>query len=224
MVGTRTWTNTWMRTDSNVWQFIHRTINRWPAKYIHLVIIIMCVYFVGLTYFTIVALYCYFWFLYTLHLFLRVVYPMKMIKLEKSKHLRKLYVVEITFAVLLAVLPNIVFAINLDFRITTFPPFLCMANPNNVFYGTIIPTIMACCATLMMMLFILYNIHIVSCYHIWLKLHTQLLQHILYIEVCFIAVAIYNYLAWCHGTQNWTKVLATHSQCYHYSMAVLPLV
>ena len=117
---------------------------------------------IGFTYHTVVSLYGYFWFLYTLHLFLRVANPMLMIKLERLKHAKKIHIVEVALAVLLGTVPNIVFAISSRFHIVTFPPLFCGAAPEYNFYGIIVPTIVVYCATLIMMLFVLYKIHIVS--------------------------------------------------------------
>ena len=119
-------------------------------------------YFVGFTIFAITSLYCYFWFLYTLHLFLRVTNPIRMIKLEQLKYSRMIHIIEVTIAVLLGTVPYICFAINSKFRITTFPPLYCGTHPVYNFYGTILPTILVSCASLIMMLFVLYKIHIVS--------------------------------------------------------------
>ena len=120
------------------------------------------IYFVGFVYVSTITLYCYFWFLYTLHLFLRITYPIRMIKLEQSKYARMIHIIEIAIAVLLGTVPYIFFAVNTNFHIGSFPPLYCATGPVHVFYGTILPTILASCASLIMMLFILYKIHIVS--------------------------------------------------------------
>ena len=121
--------------------------------------------FVGFIIFAIISLYCYFWFLYTLHLFLRVANPIRMVRLEQSKYSRMIHIAEVTIAVLLGTVPYIFFAIYSKFHITTFPPLYCGANPVYNFYGTILPTVLVSCATLIMMLFVLYKIHIVSHVH-----------------------------------------------------------
>ena len=127
----------------------------------------MYIHFIGFTYFTVISIYCYFWFLYTLHLFLRVAHPVVMVQLEQSKYARTIHIIEVTLVVLLGTVPNIVFSIHSEFHIITFPPIYCGADPEHNFYSTIVPTILVCCATLIMMLFVLYKIHIVSCYFYW---------------------------------------------------------
>ena len=120
--------------------------------------------FAGFIIFAITSLYCYFWFLYTLHLFLRVANPIRMIKLEQLKYSKMIHVIEVTTAVLLGTVPYIIFATNSKFHITTFPPLYCGTDPVYNFYGTIVPTVVVSCATLIMMLFVLYKIHVVSCF------------------------------------------------------------
>ena len=107
-------------------------------------------------------MYCYFWFLYTLHLLLRITKPLLMLRLEQSNHAKKVHIVEVTVAVLVATVPYIVFFVNSDFHISTFPPLYCGAGPTHNFYGVIVPTVVVYCVTLIMMLFVLYKIHIVS--------------------------------------------------------------
>ena len=133
--------------------------------YIHNCDNLFYVYFVGFIMFAIISLYCYFWFLYTLHLFLRVANPIRMVKLEQSKYSRMIHITEVTIAVLLGTVPYIFFAIYSKFHIATFPPLYCGTDPVYYFYGTILPTVLVSCATLIMMLFVLYKIHIVSHVH-----------------------------------------------------------
>ena len=121
--------------------------------------------FVGFVYITIISLYCYFWFLYTLHLFLRVANPIRMVKLEQSKYSRLIHIIEVAIAVLIGTVPYIFFAVNMNFHIAGFPPHYCATGPVHFFYGTILPTVLASCASLIMMLFMLYKIHIVSHVH-----------------------------------------------------------
>lgn len=86
-----------------------------------------------------------------------------MAQLEQSKNRRKVYIFEVAFMVLLGTVPYIVFAVKSDFHISNFPPLYCGAGPVHNFYGTIVPTVLTCCTSLIMMLFVLYNIHTVSC-------------------------------------------------------------
>jgi len=124
--------------------------------------IIFVFMYVGFTSFSILSLYCYFWFLYTLHLFLRVTFPIKMVRLHRSKYRRKVHAFEIALVVLLGTVPYIVFAAKSEFHIVNFPPLYCGASPRYNFYGTIVPTVLASCVTFIMMLFVLYHIHTVS--------------------------------------------------------------
>ena len=122
----------------------------------------MCICSVGFSYYSITSLYCYFWLLYTLHLFLRVSSPIRMVQLEQSKHAGKFHIFEVTCAVLLGTIPYIIFASRQEFHIATFPPFYCGANPTQNFYSSILPTVVVSCASLIMMVIMLYKIHVVS--------------------------------------------------------------
>ena len=85
-----------------------------------------------------------------------------MAKLEQSKHAKKVHVIEVVCAVLVATTPKLFSAVQQEYHITIFPPPYCSASPAYVFYGTILPTVVVSCATLIMMVIILYNIHVVS--------------------------------------------------------------
>ena len=85
-----------------------------------------------------------------------------MIKLEQSKYARVTHIIEVAIAVLLGTVPYIFIAANSRFHIGIFPPLYCGADPVYSFYATILPTVLVYCASLIMMLFMLYKIHIVS--------------------------------------------------------------
>ena len=119
--------------------------------------------FVGFAYLTIINLYCYFWFLFTLNLFLRVTSPLKMNQFEQSSRAKKIHITEVIAVVVLATIPYIVLAVNSDIHFAVYPPFFCTAEPEHNFYGYIIPTVLVICVTLILMLFVLYKIHLVSC-------------------------------------------------------------
>ena len=143
----------------------------------------MCGYVcsVGFTYSSIISLYCYFWFLFILHLFLRISSPIRMGELEQSKHAKKAHIIEVICAVLLGTVPYFIFALQQEFRITTFPPLYCSGNAAHNFYGTILPTIVVSCASLIMMVITLYKIHVVSCYS-FPALHTYIATMYVYIH------------------------------------------
>ena len=141
--------------------FIHEAYSLPNFYYIRLSSVYICL--VGFTYYSITSLYAYFWLLYTLHLFLRIASPLRMAQLEQSKHAQIIHSIEITFVVLLATVPYIVFASQEQFHIVSFPPLYCGAGPSQNFYSNIVPTILATCASLIMMVIMMYKIHIVSC-------------------------------------------------------------
>ena len=85
-----------------------------------------------------------------------------MVKLEQSKYARLIHITEVAIAVLLGTVPYIFFAVYSRFHIVVFPSLYCGADPVYNFYGTILPTVLVYCASLIMMLFVLYKIHIVS--------------------------------------------------------------
>ena len=86
-----------------------------------------------------------------------------MIHLENSKHSRKVHITEVTIAVLLATIPYVIFAARSEFHISLLPGVNCGAGPVHSFYGLIMPTVLVYCSSLIMMLFVLYKIHLVSC-------------------------------------------------------------
>lgn len=86
-----------------------------------------------------------------------------MIRFENSKHSRKIHITEVTIAVLLATIPYVILAAKSEFRIGVLPAVFCGAGPVYNFYGLVIPTVIVYCSSLIMMLFVLYKLHLVSC-------------------------------------------------------------
>jgi len=84
-------------------------------------------------------------------------------QLEQSKHAKRIHTIEVICAVLLGTVPYLVFALQQEFHITTFPPVYCGGSAAHNFYGSILPTVVVSCASLIMMVITLYKIHVVSC-------------------------------------------------------------
>jgi len=119
-------------------------------------------YYAGFVGYSALVLYSLFWFIFILHLFLKVTFPFQSIKLDKSEHSNKYHIVEVVCAVIMGTVPYITFAATSKFQNVNFPPYLCGASPAYNFYGTIIPTILVNCVNLILMLFVIYKIHKVS--------------------------------------------------------------
>jgi len=109
-----------------------------------------------------IVLYSCFWFIFILHLFIRVTFPLQSIRLDKSDNSRKYHIIEIICALIIGTVPYIAFAGTYKFQTINFPPSYCVAEPTYHFYGTIVPTVVVNCINLILMLFVLYKIRKVS--------------------------------------------------------------
>ena len=109
-----------------------------------------------------IVVYGFFWFLFIFHLALKILSPLKSSKLDNSDHSRRIHTIEIVTAMIIGIIPYIVFAGTSKYQFARFPPFYCLYNSTYIFYGTILPTLIPGCVGLILMLFVLYKIHIVS--------------------------------------------------------------
>jgi len=109
-----------------------------------------------------VVLYCAYWCLYIFHLLLKIVFPVWSRFLYTSARSTKIHTIEVATVFIVGTLPNIVLAGTSKYVILAFPPTGCSGNAVYTFYTLIVPTVMLSCCSLVMMLIILYNIHIVS--------------------------------------------------------------
>ena len=107
-------------------------------------------------------LYSLFWFVFIVHLFLKVTFPFQSVRLDQSEHSRKYHIVEIVCVLIIGTVPYITFAATNKFQAINFPPSYCALDPVYNFYSIIVPTVVVNCINLILMLFILYKIHKVS--------------------------------------------------------------
>ena len=77
-------------------------------------------------------------------------------------HSIKIHIIEVTCVFIVGTVPYIAFAGASKNRIGSFPPRGCSGDAVYSFYSLVIPTVILSCSSLVMMLVILYNIHIVS--------------------------------------------------------------
>ena len=109
-----------------------------------------------------VVLYCAYWCLYIFHVLLKIVFPVWSRFLYTSVHSTKIHTIEVASVFIVGTLPYIVLATTSNYVIAAYPPIGCHGDAAHRFYTLIFPTVMLSCCSLVMMLIILYNIHIVS--------------------------------------------------------------
>ena len=76
---------------------------------------------------------------------------------------KTVHIIEVSCAVLIGTIPNVVAAATSQFGIISFPPIFAGSSGDFYFYGIILPNLLVIGADLILMLFTLYKIHIVSC-------------------------------------------------------------
>ena len=127
------------------------------------------IFIVGFAFASGTVLYGMFWFLYIFHLSLKLLYPLKSAKLDRSNHSKRIHIIEIFVVLIIGTVPYIVFAATSKYEIVRFQPILCGFNTTYLFYATVLPTIGVGSGGLVLMLLVLYKLHIVSmiafCYY-----------------------------------------------------------
>ena len=118
--------------------------------------------YIGFVWTSGIVLYGFFWVLYILHLALKLLYPLKSVKIDRSDYSRRIHIMEILIIFVIGTTPYIVFASNSQYEVIIFPPFFCGYNTTYLFYGTVLPTLTIGCTGLTLMLLVLYKLHIVS--------------------------------------------------------------
>ena len=109
-----------------------------------------------------VVLYCAVWCLYIFHLLLKLVFPIWSTAIYNSTHSMKIHIIELTCVFIVGTVPYIAFASASKNQFGSLPPRGCSGDAVYSFYSLVIPTVILSCSSLVMMLVILYNIHIVS--------------------------------------------------------------
>jgi len=129
-----------------------------------LYMIILSHLFVGFVLSSGILLYSMFLLVYVFHLSLRLLYPVKSRRLDQSEHNGKIHIVEISCVFIVGTVPYLALAAASKFKIAMFPPLRCVVTEAYTFYGSIVPTIVLACVSMILMLLVLYKIHIVSYY------------------------------------------------------------
>ncbi|XP_065890888.1 uncharacterized protein [Dysidea avara] len=106
-----------------------------------------------------IVMYSMFWFVYILHLYLTLIYPLKTSRVNKVLTSRVTHVIEVAAVIIIVTTPNIYFLATSQYQIINFPPLFCGAGVDVNFYGIILPTVVINCASLIMMLLVLQKIH-----------------------------------------------------------------
>ena len=127
-------------------------------------------------------MYCAFWLLYSFHLYLKLAQPEYSLVLDSWHRTKKFYYFEIGCVMVIGTLPYIVLASLSEFQIVNFPPQFCGLSPEGNFYGIVLPTVLMNCATLIILLLVLYSVHVVSGYSIITMIHCHVYVHSYHIE------------------------------------------
>ena len=108
-------------------------------------------------------MYSVFWLLYTFHLYLKVAQPEYSMLFDSLHRDKKFYYFEIGGITIIGTVPYIILASLSEYQIVQFPPKFCALSAVGNFYGIVLPTLIVNCATVIILLLILYHVHIVSC-------------------------------------------------------------
>ena len=107
-------------------------------------------------------MYSIYWLLYAFHLLMEVARPEYSMLFDSWHRTKKLYYIEVGLVAIIGTVRYIVLAGQSEFQITQFPPLFCSLSAVGNFYEMVLPTIVANCATLVILLLMLYHVHIVS--------------------------------------------------------------
>lgn len=124
-----------------------------------------CLYtfhFIGIAVFAGFVMYSVYWLMYAFHLYMKVAHPDYSMLFDSWHRTKKFYYFEIGFFTIIGTLPYIILAGLSEFQIVQFPPLFCGLSAVGNFYGIVLPTIVVNCATVVILLLVLYHVHIVS--------------------------------------------------------------
>ena len=107
-------------------------------------------------------MYSVYWLLYAFHLYMKVARPQYSMLLDSWHCTKKFYYFEVGLFTAIGTVPYMVLAGLSKFEITHFPPTFCFLNSTGSFYGFILPTIIVNCATMIILLLVLYHVNTVS--------------------------------------------------------------
>ena len=106
--------------------------------------------------------YSLYWLLYAFHLYLKVAQPKCSKLLDSWHYTKKFYYLEVGLVTIIGAIPYLVLAGLSEFQINQFPPLFCGLSAAGSSYGIVIPTIVVNCATVIILLLVLYHVHNVS--------------------------------------------------------------
>ena len=122
------------------------------------------------------------WLLYSFHLALYILYPLKSAKLFNFDYIRVIYIVELLLTLVIGTTPSIVSATLSKYEILHFPPTLCGNSDTIRFYKVIFPMMICVNIGGILGLLILYKIHVVSLLFMQSLIRTNY-SFLIYIEV-----------------------------------------
>ena len=102
--------------------------------------------------------------MYAFHLYMKVAQPEYSVLFDSWHRTKKIYYLEVGCVTIIGTLPYIVLASLSKYQIVQYPPLFCALNAKGSFYGIVLPTVLVNCATLIILLLVLYHVHIVSDY------------------------------------------------------------
>ena len=136
--------------------------------------------YIGFIVFAGFVMYSLYWLLYVFHIYLKVARPDYSMMLDSWHRTKKFYYFEIGCVTLIGTVPYIVLASLSEFQIVQFPPLYCALSAVGNFYGIVLPTIVVNCATLIILLLVLYHVHIVSDCTVYHAILTYFMQYQIY--------------------------------------------
>ena len=105
-----------------------------------------------------------FWLLFIIHLFLKLVFPIRARNLDHHPHRGKIHAAEIILIVLVGLLvPSIIVGTS-KYNIANFPPTQCAGDADVSFYTLILPTIIVMATGVILILLTFTSIQRVSGY------------------------------------------------------------
>ena len=103
-----------------------------------------------------------FWLLFIIHLFIKLVFPIRARNLDNHRHRRKIHVIEIVGIVLVGLFIPSVIVGTTKYNIGNFPPTQCSSNADVSFHTLILPTIIVMTTGVILILLSFMSIHRVS--------------------------------------------------------------
>ena len=110
-----------------------------------------------------ILMYSQFWLLFVFHLFMKVVDPLNTWIINKQEYVRKIHIIEVVIVFIFALTtPIITVAATDGYHIGIFPPRACHSDPEVLFHGILLPSIILCIIGICLILVTFFHIHRVS--------------------------------------------------------------